>query len=61
MQDGCRPFLVPVRTPHLHRRTRQVHLQVQQRSEVTIRYQETGAIHQKPKTKIKKGTTVEHL
>ena len=32
----------------------QVHLQVQQQSEVTIWHQETGAIHQKPKTKITK-------
>ena len=40
--------MVQVRPPHRHRRTRQVHLHVQQHSEVTIRHQETVAIH--PKT-----------
>ena len=57
MQDrkfrtSCCPWivvkiLVPVRPLHRHRNTRQVHLQVQQQSEVTNRQQETGAIHQK--------------
>ena len=53
LQDGifrayCCPGIsrqapVPLRPPHRHRRTRQVHLQVQQQSEVTIRHQETRA------------------
>ena len=38
----CRQVLAPARLLHRHRRTRQVHLQVQQQSEVAIRYQETG-------------------
>ena len=42
----CRPILVPVRLLHSHRTTHQVHLQVQQQSEVTIWHQATGAIHQ---------------
>ena len=41
-------------------RTHQVHLQLQRQSEVTIRHQETCGIHQKPKTKIKRGITSEH-
>ena len=43
----CRAILVPGRPPHRHRRTRQVHLQVQHQSEVTIGHQETGAIQKK--------------
>ena len=50
----CRQILVLVRPLNLHRRTRQVHLQVQHQSAVTNSHQETGAIHQKLKTKIKK-------
>ena len=42
-----------MRPLHRHRRTRQVHLQVQQQSEVTIGHQETDAIHLKPRTKIR--------
>ena len=45
---------IPVRPFHRHRRTRQVHLQVQHQSEETNPYQETGAIHQKLESKIKK-------
>ena len=55
----CRPMLVPARLLHRHRRTRQVHLQVQQRSEVANGHQETGAAHQKLKTKIKRGIKIE--
>ena len=54
----CPQILVPVRPQRRHRRTRQVHLQVQQQSEVTIRHQETGAIHQKLKTKRKREITI---
>ena len=43
----CRQILVPVRPLHPFRRTHQVHLQVQQLSEVTMEHQETGAIHPK--------------
>ena len=50
----CRQILVQVRLPHRHRRTRQVHFQVQQQSEVTIRHQETGSIHQKTQNKNEK-------
>ena len=46
----CRPILVRVHPLHRHRKTRQVHLQVQQQSEVAIQHQETGANHQKLKT-----------
>ena len=49
-----RQILVPVRLQHRYRKPRQTHLQVQQQSEVTIGHQETGAIHPKPKTKIKR-------
>ena len=42
------PILVPARLLHRCRRTHQVHLQVQQQSEVTIGHQETGAINPKP-------------
>ena len=49
-----RPILAPVRPLHCHRRTRQVHLQVQHQSEVTNPHQETCAIHQKLTTKKKK-------
>ena len=45
----CRQILVPARLLHRYRRTQQVHLQVQQQSEVTIGHQETDAIHQNPK------------
>ena len=51
----CRPILVPVRPLHRHRRTRQAHLRVQHQSKVTNPHQETGAIHQKLKTKYKEG------
>ena len=44
---------------HRYRRTHQVHLQVQQQSEVTIRHQETGAIHWK-KQNNKKRIAIEH-
>ena len=56
----CRQILVPVRPPHIHTRTRQVHLQVQQQSEVKIRHQETVARQtQKPLTKkIKRRLTI---
>ena len=40
------PILVPVRPLHRHRRTHQVHLQVQQQSEVTMEQQATGGSHQ---------------
>ena len=56
---NCRPILVLVRPLHRHDRTLQVHLQVQHQSEVTNPHQETGAIHQKTKTKIKRGITIE--
>ena len=55
----CRPNLAPVRPLHRHRRTHQLHRQVQQQSEVTMRHQETGESHQKLKTKIKRGITIE--
>ena len=53
------PLVVPVLSSnsgplHRHRRTRQVHLQVQQQSEVTMRHHESGAIHQKPNTNEKR-------
>ena len=50
----CRQILVPVRLLHRHRRTHQVHPQVQHQSEVTNPHQKTGAIHQQPKTKKKR-------
>ena len=54
LSPDCPPILVPVHPLHRQRRTRQVHLQVQHKSEVTMVHQETGAIHQKPKTKLKR-------
>ena len=57
----CRQNLVPVRLPHRYHKTHQVHLQVQQQSEVTILHQETGAIRQKTETKFKRGITIEPL
>ena len=53
----CRQILVPVRPLHRYRRTRQAHLHVQQQNEVTSWHQETGTIHQKLKTKIRRGTS----
>ena len=52
----CRQILLPVRPLHRYRRTRQVHLQVQQQSEVTIWHQETGAVHQKKKKDINRAS-----
>ena len=46
--QGCHPVLVPVRLLHRHCRTRQVHLQVQQQSDVTEWHTEIGAIPQQP-------------
>ena len=51
---NCRQILVPARLLHRCRRSHQV----QQQSEVMIRHQETGAIHE-TKTKIKRGITME--
>ena len=52
--SGQKPHLAPVRLLHRNSRTHQEHLQVQQKCEVTIRHQETGAIAQKIKTNSKK-------
>ena len=49
----CRQILVRVHPLHRHRRTRQVHLQVQHQSEVANPHQETGAIHKKTHTQKK--------
>ena len=56
--QSCHPVLVPVRPQHWHRRTC-LH-RVQPQSDVTIRLQKTGARQtQSPKTKIKRGMTIE--
>ena len=59
LQDGicracCCPGIyrqapVPLRPPHRHRRTRQAHLQVQQQSEVTIRFTDNSKVQDKNK------------
>ena len=54
LTSGQKPHVAPVRLPHRCSRTRQEHLQVQQKCEVTIRHQETSAIAPKLKAKIKR-------
>ena len=53
--SGQSPHLAPVRLLHCYSRTHQEHLQVQQMCGVTIQHQETGAIAQKVKAKLKVG------
>ena len=51
----CRPTLVPARPLHRHRRTRQVHLQVQQQSDVTIWHRKLARFTKNSKQKYKEG------
>ena len=46
-----KPHLAPVRLLHRYSRTHQEHFQIQQKCEVTIEHQETGAIARKTQNK----------